>query len=63
MLKLLVLLNINMNVKISKYPLHSRSQIFRKTESPFDREFSALSEYSEFHKILIFSTRFHETTL
>ena len=41
-------------VEMSDYPLHFRSPIFQKTDSPqYDSEFDALSECSEFHKTLI----------
>ena len=40
-------------VELSDYPLRFRSSIFRKTDSPYDREFGAKGEYSEFNKTLI----------
>ena len=46
----------------SEYPLRFRSPILRKTASPYDREFGAQNEYSDFHKTLIISTGFGETS-
>ena len=38
---------------MSKLLLRFRSPIFRKTDSPYDSEFGALSEYSQYHKPLL----------
>ena len=37
-------------VEVSDYPLRFPSSIFRRPDSPYDSEFGALSEYSEFNK-------------
>ena len=40
-------------IEVSKLLLRFRSPIFRKTDSPYDSEFGALSEYSQYHKPLL----------
>ena len=49
-------------VEVSEYPMRFRGRIFRKTDSPYDKEFCALSEYPEFHKTLISLARIRETS-
>ena len=38
----------------------SEARFFDETDSPYNREFGALSEYFKFHKTLISSTRVRE---
>ena len=44
-------------VEISEYAVHFRSGIFQNTGSLYNSEFSAPSEYPEFHNILILNSK------
>ena len=47
-------------VELSRHLLRFRSPVFRKTNSPYDRDFRELSHYSEMDKTLIIYTIFRE---
>ena len=62
MLPLLSLLNISMGGRSVGISVVFPKPVISKTDSPYDKEFCAPSEYSEFHKTLIGSARFRGTS-